>query len=137
MVEDTDEDFETMALIMREAGFVNPIIRCIDGESLRDYLGRQGQLGTSGSSPRPAMILLDLNLGGCDGRTLLREVKEDPKVKDIVVIVLSTSNSPRDIKICYQWGANGYAVKPIGIERLQRLVLGIQMCWLDTMEIAD
>lgn len=135
VVEDADEDFETMTLVMREQGIQNPIFRCVDDDIAWRYLCREAPFTSQRAAPRPFLVLLDLNLGCADGRRLLRSIKASPELRHIVVIVLSTSSNPKDVKACYQAGANGYAVKPSGLDNIARLIAGIKLCWLDMMEL--
>ncbi len=103
----------------------NPVHRCEDGEEALDYLYHRNQFSDKVKSPRPDLILLDLNLPGTDGREVLEEIKKDPKLKTIPVIVLTTSSDDKDIEKCYQAGANSYITKPVDLhgffEAIQRL----------------
>jgi two-component system response regulator len=125
IVEDSPEDFETTVRGLTKAGLANPIFHCEDGDEALDFLRRQGNYTSAEDSPRPGIILLDLNLPGTDGREVLAEIKEDSNLKTIPVIVLTTSTDERDIQTCYQAGANSYIHKPVGMDgfmtALQRL----------------
>ena len=127
IVEDGDEDFDVLRLALRDAGVTNELVRCADGDEALAYLARK--------DARPALILLDLNLPGLDGREVLRELRASASLRTIPVMVLSTSNSPRDVELCYREGANCYAVKPIGLDKLERLVRLIKEFWLEAMEL--
>jgi len=125
-VEDSPEDFEATLRAFRRSGLKNPIVRCEDGEEALDYLHRRGAYAAPERSPRPGVVLLDLNLPGTDGRQVLAEIKAVDRLKDIPVVVLTTSSDERDIKACYQAGANSYIQKPVDmkgfLESIQRLV---------------
>src|SRR5580704_4441821 len=83
-----------------------------DGEELTEYLKHTGRYRDQASAPRPALILLDLNMPKNDGREALREIKADPKLRQIPVIVLTTSKDDNDISRSYDLGANSYVAKP-------------------------
>lgn len=125
IVEDSDVDYETTLRAFKEANMANPIQRCEDGEEALDYLFQRNQYSHSDKSPRPDLILLDLNLPGTDGRDVLKEIKNNAELKKIPVIVLTTSSDEKDINKCYQVGANSYIQKPVDLqgffEAIQRL----------------
>lgn len=125
IVEDNDEDFELAQRALRKAGLGNKVMRCEDGDDALDYLYQRKKYADASSAPRPNVVLLDLNLPGTDGREVLEIMKKDDDLKIIPVIVLTTSNSERDINACYLAGANSYMQKPIEfssyIEAIQRL----------------
>src|SRR3954454_21049656 len=81
LVEDSPEDFETTERAFRRSGLKNPIYRCADGDEALDFLHRRGQYADPHKSPRPGVILLDLNLPGTDGREVLSDIKNDPSLK--------------------------------------------------------
>ena len=126
LVEDTPEDAEATLRAFKKAGMANPIFHCKDGDDALDYLRQKGQYADPAKSPRPGMILLDLNMPGTDGREVLAEIKADEKLRQIPVIVLTTSSDERDIQVCYRDGANSYIQKPVDmkgfLESIQRLV---------------
>ena len=132
IVEDSPEDYKATVRAFKKAKLVNPIQHCEDGDEALDYLFRRGKFADPTSSPRPAVILLDLNLPGTDGRDVLKEIKADENLKVIPVLVLTSSSDERDIEACYQAGANSYVRKPVdmsgliqAIERLKEFWLGI------------
>ncbi len=116
IVEDSDIDYETTLRAFKQANMANPIHRCEDGEDALDYLFQRNQYSDTQSSPRPQLILLDINLPGTDGRDVLEELKNDPELKTIPVIVLTTSTDERDINSCYLAGANSYIHKPVELD---------------------
>jgi len=131
IVEDSPEDFETTLRGLKKAGLANPIFRCEDGDDALDYLYRRGKYGSPENSPRPGIILLDLNLPGTDGRDVLKEIKQDPSLKRIPVIVLTTSQDERDIATCYQAGANSYVHKPVGLEGFMTAIQRLTDYWFE------
>lgn len=125
IVEDSPEDYETTLRAFKKSGLANPVFRCEDGDEALDYLFRRGEYRDLEKSPRPGIILLDLNLPGTDGREVLREIKKDGTLKKIPVIVLTTSTNEQDIEGCYDAGASSYLSKPVDLngfmESIQRL----------------
>ncbi|MBW4621751.1 MAG: response regulator [Cyanosarcina radialis HA8281-LM2] len=137
IVEDSDEDFEAFLRFLHRSGVVIPIERCVTGEQALAFLYRTDVDDNPESSPRPGMILLDLNLPGIDGREVLRRTKEDDNLKTIPVVVFTTSNNPRDIETCYQQGANSYIIKPIDFNQLRRNIQTILDYWFDVTTLPD
>src|SRR5215208_4460697 len=108
LVEDSPEDVETTRRAFQRSGLRNPVFHCSTGDEALDYLFRRGAYADPASSPRPGVILLDLNLPGTDGREVLEEIKRDGDLKQIPVVVLTTSSDDRDVTACYRAGANSY-----------------------------
>jgi len=131
VVEDSPEDFEATARGFRKAGLKNPIIHCEDGDEALDYLHRRGKYEDPESSPRPTVILLDLNLPGTDGREVLADIKEDEELRSIPVVVLTTSNDKRDIEACYRAGANSYVQKPVHLDGFIEAIDRLKDYWLE------
>lgn len=131
-VEDNDEDFDMLQLAFQGASIPNPLLRCTDGEETLDLLLRQGRFGEPEEPvPRPCLILLDLNLAGLDGRQVLERIKADASLRSIPVIVLSTSDNPRDVQSCYQGGVSAYLLKPVDLERFEAMVRHFKDFWLE------
>lgn len=139
IVEDSNEDFEAIKWAFKNAGINLPMTRCRDGDDALDFLRRQGNYLTSESAAAapPSLIWLDLNLPGTNGHEVLDEIKRDEALKMIPVIVVTTSTSGRDIKLCYQEGANSYVVKPTGLPELLETVRGIDGFWLHTATLPE
>ena len=131
LVEDSPEDVETTRRALRRSGLHNPIHVCTTGDEALDYLFRRGAYAEPASSPRPGIVLLDLNLPGTDGREVLVEVKGDEALRAIPVIVLTTSADERDVQICYRAGANSYVQKPVCLERFQDAVRRLKEYWFE------
>ena len=115
LVEDNDEDFEATRRAFAKTGLKNPIVRCEDGDDALDYLFHRGEYANSDKALRPGIILLDLNLPGTDGREVLTTIKKDDNLKNIPVVVLTTSKDTQDIEACYAAGANSYMHKPVDL----------------------
>lgn len=133
LVEDSPEDFETTERAFRRSGLKNPIFRCADGDEALDFLHRRGRYADPKDSPRPGVILLDLNLPGTDGREVLNEIKTDPDLKQIPVIVLTTSKDDRDIEVCYRYGANSYIQKPVDLDGFMKAIERLNDYWFEVV----
>jgi CheY-like chemotaxis protein len=131
LVEDSPEDYEVTLRAFRKANLLNPVHRCCDGEEALAYLYRRGRYADPDAAPRPGLILLDLNLPGTDGREVLAEIKNDPLLRAIPVVVLTTSLDERDIEGCYRAGANSYVQKPVSLEAFLRSVQVLKNFWLE------
>ncbi len=133
LVEDSPEDFETTQRAFRRSGLKNPIIRCADGDEALDFLHRRGGYADPDKSPRPGVILLDLNLPGTDGREVLSDIKADPTLQQIPVIVLTTSSDERDVDACYRAGASSYIQKPVDLEGFMKAIERLNDNWFEVV----
>jgi CheY-like chemotaxis protein len=133
LIEDSPEDFETTERAFRRSGLKNPIYRCADGDEALDFLYRRGRHADTDNAPRPGVILLDLNLPGTDGREVLSEIKNDPDLKQIPVIVLTTSKDERDIEVCYRCGANSYIQKPVDLDGFMKAIERLNDYWFEVV----
>jgi CheY-like chemotaxis protein len=133
LVEDSPEDFEATERAFRKSGLKNPIYRCSDGDEALDYLYRRGAYTDPARSPRPGIILLDLNLPGTDGREVLEAVKKDDSLKLIPVIVLTTSADERDVEACYLAGANSYIQKPVDLDGFMKAIEHLNGFWFEVV----
>lgn len=133
LVEDSPEDFEATQRAFRKSGLKNPLVRCEDGDQALDYLHRRGEYADPARSPRPGVILLDLNLPGTDGRQVLTEIKHDEHLRDIPVVVLTTSADERDITACYRAGANSYVQKPVDIDGFMKAIERLNGYWFEVV----
>lgn len=131
IVEDSDEDFETLQRFLRSSQVVIPIYRCNNGDRALEFLLRIGQYANPELSPRPSLIILDLNLPGTDGRQVLYRIKQNANLNSIPVVVFTTSSNPKDVDICYQYGVNSYIVKPIDFAKLKRSIQTIVDYWFE------
>lgn len=131
LIEDSPEDYEAISRAFAKAGVANPLYRFSYGEDALDFAKRRGRYFTHGSESRPCLVLLDLNLPGTDGLTVLRRVRADADLAHVPVIVLSTSSNPAEIAASYAAGANCYLVKPSGFTELCDLIRRFKEFWLD------
>ncbi len=137
VVEDSDEDFVALSRIMQRHTVVGPVYRCTDGDEALDFLYHQGNYTDPTTAPRPAIIMLDLNLPGTDGREVLEQIKLDEDLKTIPVVVFTTSSNPKDIEVCYRYGVNGYIIKPIDINHLKRTIQGFVNFWFEVVTLPE
>ncbi|MGH8002666.1 MAG: response regulator [Brasilonema sp.] len=131
VVEDSNEDFRMLQRFMRRMAVPNPIYRCTNGDEVLDFLYQEGNYQDPDLAPRPSVILLDLNLPGIDGRDILERLKQDKSFREIPIVVFTTSSNPRDIELCYQKGANGYLIKPMDAQELQKTIQAFVNYWLE------
>ena len=114
IVEDNDDDFEaTERALKRDSRLANPIYRCENADDALDFLMHRGGYN---DSPTPGLILLDLNMPGRGGRSLLADIKKHTKTRKIPVVVLTTSSDTHDVEECYAMGANTYIKKPVDLD---------------------
>jgi CheY-like chemotaxis protein len=106
-----------------------------NGEELLDYLLRRGKYAAPGASPRPGLILLDLNMPRKDGREVLKEIKANSDLKRIPVVVLTTSRADTDIECIYELGANSFISKPVQFDGLVNLMKLLGQYWFTTVEL--
>ncbi|HEY9808424.1 MAG TPA: response regulator [Halomicronema sp.] len=102
-----------------------------DGEEMLDYLYRRNQYKSPQTSPRPSLILLDLNMPRKDGREVIIEIKSDPKIRQIPVIILTTSKQEQDLSFCYNAGANSFIIFPLSFEKLVEVLKRICEYWFE------
>jgi len=127
MVEDSPSDAQLTVEALHAAKVANRLSHVEDGVEALRFLRRQGPYA---DAPRPDLILLDLNLPRKDGREVLAELKRDPVLKVIPVVVLTTSRSEQDVLHSYQLHANCYIAKPVDFERFLEVVKTIEHFWL-------
>lgn len=120
---------------LRESRVVNDFRIVVDGEDLLDYLYRRGKYSAPDAAPRPGLILLDLNMPRKDGREALREIKADPDLRRIPVVVLTTSKAEEDIFRTYDIGANSFITKPVHFQSLVQLMKDIGRYWIEIVEL--
>lgn len=133
MIEDSHEDYESTVRALKRAGLANPIYRCEDGDDALDYLFQRGTYADPANSPRPSIILLDLNLPGTDGREVLAQAKAHEELRMIPVIVLTTSTDERDIQMCYRYGANSYVSKPVDFNGFLQAIQRLRDYWFEVV----
>jgi chemotaxis family two-component system response regulator Rcp1 len=132
MVEDSPSDTQLAIEALHEAKISNRLSHVEDGVEALQFLRRQGPYQ---DAPRPDLILLDLNLPRMDGRQLLEEIKQDPDLRIIPVVVLTTSRSEQDVLRSYQLHANCYITKPVDFTQFMQVVKSIEHFWLTVVTL--
>ena len=130
VVEDNAADFRMLKRLMRQMDVRSPIYRCQTGDEVFEMMYKTGRYQNSEEIARPAIIMLDLNLPGTDGRVVLSRLKQDQAFTKIPIVVFTTSSAPDDIEYCYQQGANGYMVKPLGMAEFKTMMQAFVDYWL-------
>src|SRR6478735_3799529 len=133
---DDDADDRMLARdALAEARLANDLFFVQDGEELLDFLRRRGRYADPAAAPRPGLILLDLNMPRKDGREALAEIKADPDLRRIPVVVLTTSKAEEDIYRTYDLGANSFITKPVTFEGLVAVMRDIGRYWIEIVEL--
>jgi CheY-like chemotaxis protein len=135
IAEDDEEDRMLAREALAESRLANDIYFVVDGEELMDYLYRRGPYADPATSPRPGLILLDLNMPKKSGREALEEIKSDPELHKIPVVVLTTSKTESDIYRSYDLGANSYIVKPVSFPGLVEVMMSLEKYWFEIVEL--
>ncbi|RPI96233.1 MAG: response regulator [Chloroflexi bacterium] len=135
MADDDDDDRLLARDALGESRIEGELRFVGHGEELLDYLWRRGKYDRAGAAPRPAIILLDLNMPLKDGREVLREIKGDPDLRRIPVVVLTTSKADTDIGAIYELGANSFISKPFQFDAFVNVMKVIGQYWFNTVEL--
>ena len=133
-----DDDAEDRMMIREalvESRVANDLYEVEDGEQLLDYLHRRGAFAAPAETPRPGLILLDLNMPRMDGREALRVIKSDPELRRIPVIVLTTSQAEEDIYRTYDLGVSSFITKPVEFGALVDIMKTIGKYWFEIVEL--
>lgn len=133
IVEDSDEDYEALIWALRKVNPTYVTIRCEDGDEALEYLFRRGQYAPPAPAPRPAIILLDLNLTSMDGVEVLQQIKADEDLRMVPVVVWTNSASPEDVARSYRSGANSYMLKRLDLDAFVREVEALTRYWFDVV----
>ena len=136
MADDDEDDRLLTADALRQSRLINDLRFVVDGEDLMHYLRGQGRYCAGGiPAPRPGLILLDLNMPKKDGREALGEIKSDPELRRIPVVVLTTSRAEEDIVQTYDLGVNSFVSKPITFDELASAMRRLACYWFDLVEL--
>jgi CheY-like chemotaxis protein len=135
LADDDEEDRMLACDALAESRLSNDITCVTDGEDLMDYLQRRGKYAPPVEAPRPGLILLDLNMPKKDGREALREIKSDPDLRQISVVVLTTSKAEEDIYSSYDSGASSFISKPVTFEGLVEVMKGMGRYWFEIVDL--
>lgn len=126
VVEDSDEDFDTVLDAARRIGLKHEIRRAATGDDCLRLLGEWERERL----PDPAIVLLDLNTPGTDGRDALRTMRQNDRLRTLPLVILSTSANPRDVEFCYAAGANAYHTKPVDYAAHLQVLCDIFEYWV-------
>ena len=134
LVEDNEDDVFLMERALQGANIKNPLLVVEDGQQALDYLSGKGEFGNRATYPLPAVVFLDLKLPMMRGHDVLAWIRRQPHLENVVVVVLTSSNEPHDLKEAYRLGANSYVVKPPTAEQLLELAKAFKWYWLEFNE---
>jgi two-component system, chemotaxis family, response regulator Rcp1 len=132
MVEDNPVDVLVTREALKQGRITNNLSVAEDGEEALDFLFRTGQFS---AAPRPDLILLDLNLPKKDGREILTELKNNPDLRSIPVVILTTSQAEEDVLRSYDCGANCFIVKPVDLEQFTSTIRSIEDFWFSIVKL--
>jgi two-component system response regulator len=137
MADDDADDRMLTKDALAESRVLNDLRFVEDGEELLDYLKGRGAYADRENSPRPGLILLDLNMPKKDGREALKEIKADPDLRRIPIVVMTTSKAEEDVYRSYDLGASSFITKPVTFERLVELMRTMGQYWVEFVELPD
>lgn len=135
IAEDDEDDRLWTQEAITESRVANAVRFVEDGEELMDYLYCRAKYAAPGAAPQPALILLDLNMPRKDGREALKEIKGDPRLRHIPVVILTTSRAEEDVLRTYDLGANSFVIKPVTFEGLVQVMKSLAQYWLEIVEL--
>jgi CheY-like chemotaxis protein len=135
MAEDDADDRLLVRDAFNECGANGKVLFVADGEELVDYLLHRGKYSRLSESPRPDLILLDLNMPRKDGREALKEIRGHKDLRQVPVVVFTTSRADTDIARVYELGANSFITKPAGFDELVATVTQLTGYWFRTVEL--
>ena len=136
LMADDDEDDRLLTLdALKESRVLNNLYCVEDGVELLEYLRREGKFADPKDSPRPSLILLDLNMPRMDGREALQEIKADSALRGIPVVILTTSKEEEDMLRGYDLGCASYITKPVNFEGLVDLMRTLGRYWIEFVEL--
>ena len=137
MADDDADDRQLTKEAFAESLIRNDLRFVEDGQELLDYLNRRGKYTDPASSPRPGLILLDLNMPRKDGREALKEIKDDPRFRSIRVVVMTTSKAEEDISRIYNLSASSYITKPVTFDGLIEVIRVLGRYWLEIVQLPE
>jgi CheY-like chemotaxis protein len=138
LAEDDPADRRLLAKALQRNGYEDCLYWVEDGQELLDYLRGKGDYSSNGKPrPRPSLILLDLNMPRKGGSEALSEIKSDPKLCDIPIVVLTTSDDEADVERSYRSGANAFITKPSSLDGLVKIVQVLHDHWFQTVKLPE
>ena len=138
MADDDEDDRDLTREALQNSRLANEMRFVVDGQALMDYLRREGRYSDPTiDAPRPGIVLLDLNMPKKDGREALAEIKSDPRLRSIPVVVLTTSKDEEDVFRTYDLGVNSFITKPVTFAGLVEVMKTWQRYWFELVELLD
>ncbi len=137
VAEDDEDDRMLMQDALEENRLANDLHFVCDGEELMDFLLHRGQYSDPTTAPRPSLILLDLNMPRKDGREALKEIKSDPNLRQIPIVVLTTSKAEEDILRTYDLGVSSFISKPVIFDSMVQIIKALGKYWFEIVELPD
>ena len=128
VVDDNEDDYEAVARAFKKVGLTNPVSLCTTGQGAMDFL----KSGEGHKGDKPMLIMLDLNMPGMDGFQVLQRIRADATLRQIPVVIWTTSSNEKDIDTCYQLGANAFMQKPVIFDDLIESIRRLRQYWFET-----
>ena len=135
LADDDPDDRDMTRKALAKNQLANELYTVIDGEELMDFLCHRGKFAPPALSPRPGLILLDLNMPRLDGREALKVIKADPLLRRIPVVVMSTSKAEQDVVAAYDLGSNSFITKPMTFASLVEITMMLGKYWFDVVTL--
>lgn len=137
MADDDEDDRLLTKEALAENRIVNDLYSVENGEELMDYLYQRGNYSNPAVAPRPTLILLDLNMPRKDGREAIEEIKSDPELRSIPIVVLTTSKAEEDILKTYDLGVSSFITKPVDFKSLVEIMNALGTYWFQIVKLPD
>jgi CheY-like chemotaxis protein len=136
VADDDADDRLFMEQALRQTGYDHDIRFVEDGEELLEYLRHQGNYNAR-NAPWPNLLMLDLNMPRVNGFQALERIKEDPALRRLPVVVMTTSSADEDVVRTYNMGVNSFITKPFNFHRLVEMVAAMKTYWMDTVKLPE
>ena len=137
LVEDDEDDVRLVERAFSKGKIANRLYCVRDGEEAMEFLRGTGRYANRADAPRPGLILLDLNMPRMNGREVLAKIKEDESLRSIPVVILTTSDSQKDILESYDHGANTFITKPVEFSKFLDAIIVLGKYWLSIAEVPN
>lgn len=137
IADDDIDDCEMIKEALQESRLLNALHFVNNGEELMDYLHHKAKFEDRKKYPLPGLILLDLNMPKKDGREALKEIKLDPKLRQIPIVVFTTSQAEEDVFRTYNLGVNSFVTKPVAFDALVQIMKELSRYWFEIVELPD
>jgi len=131
VVEDSPEDYEVLKRAFKKAEILLPLVHCKDGVDAMNYLKCEGVYQGDQNCIRPSFVLMDLNMPGVDGCSVIQQIKNDPALSTIPLIVFTTSRSEKDVEETYRAGANSFMPKPVDMDGYVKVAQILKSYWFE------